>query len=689
MRGTIAMRSRILSTTPKRKLTVWKSSLFRVGLAPVLRTLLGDQLAAFSTTVRNRHLGLYLRERGHLLLLLSMDTGDPPSYHNRILLTQVWESLESANGWAVVGSDSPFLNASPPYRLCIQTIALRSRKELEGVLVVFRSDDEPNDDVPKPDINPIIRTITNFLSLIALLLRERKRSYRLRLMNKISQRIKSLTDEDKLYDYLVHHIQRSFDYDHVAIYLVEKENKSLQLKAMAGQYSRIVPKDQVVTIDQGIVGWVATYGKTLISNQARQDPHFLNKESEKAPTEAELCVPIRVNGKIIGVLNIEHSELLYFDEDDINSVELLTDLIGVAIRNARLYSELRKSQKTLEAIASSVGYGLMMIDRDFHVQWVNRTFSKWGFEKTIGSPCHLFLNLDVNFCKNCPGSVTFRTGRISRDVLSTQSDLYYTITAIPITDSTGFVTHVLEVVEDVTSTRRTQEELEALERGLEQAQQLSSIGELAANIVHEVRNPMNAISQAIGILAADLALTDEQYQLMNVVKEECIRLNDTLNTYHLLAQKKEARQYCEGNLKSVIEKVVSLLRADQSIARRICFDVDLSDDLLYLRFDSNAMKQVFWNLLLNAVESIKEKGKISILTKSTPSHIFISIEDNGRGIEEGQLSKIFEPLYTTKRQGAGLGLTIVRRIIEDHEWKITVESAIPRGTRFTLIIPIP
>lgn len=680
------MSAGFLLTAPKGKLTVWNANLFRIGFAPVLRVLLGTQLTAFSNKVSNRHIALYLREKGNLLLLISLDRLDPPGYCQRIPLTKIRESLDHSENLIEAGSDSPYLENSTQY--IMQTITLRTQKETRGVLLIIKPDNESDIDFQNHKISPLIRTITTLLSLVVLLLRERQHFARLQLINKISQKIDSPTDEDKVYDHLVKQIQNSFGYDHVAIYLLDKVNKSLQMKALAGKYSSVVPKDQVIKLNQGIVGWVATYGRTLLSNEARQSPYFLNATPEQIPTEAELCVPIRVDGELIGVLNIEHCEILYFDKEDISSVELLANRIGVAIKNARLYSELRKSYMTLEAIASSAGYGIMMIDRDFRVQWVNRTIGKWGFENAVGRPCHQLLNMDKEFCNSCPSVNTFETGKVFRDVLNTRDNKWYTITAAPITDSTGLVTHVLEVVEDITSARRIQEELESLKHGLVQAQQLASIGELAANIVHEVRNPMNAITQALGILAADLELNKEQDQLMNVLKEEFARLNDTLNTYHLLAHKKEERQFSDGNLKSVIEKVVNLLRADQSIAHRVLFKIEIEDYLPIFRFDSKSIKQVFWNLLLNAVESIKEKGEIIIRTRKVQSSIIISVEDNGSGIKESQLDKVFEPFYTTKQQGAGLGLTIVRRIIEDHDWKISVENIIPHGTLFTISIPI-
>ncbi len=678
------MRSRRSSSTLNRRVTVWDPQLLRRGFAVALRGLLGTQLTSFARKMRNQYAALYLLQRGHLQLLLSSDVGSSPSYRAHIPLAQIREDLNSSDGHAVDASDCPYLDT--PLPLALRTFALRSRKKLRGVLLILQKKEDLKEEGQRSDILPILLTTTTLLSLIELLLRERGRSTRLHLINRISQGIEPLINGEKLYVSLVQQIQESFGYDHVAIYLMDKKNQALKLKTLAGKYCGIVPQDQVIPLHQGIVGWVARHGKTLRSDEARQNPFFLNVTPELIPTEAELCVPIRVDGETIGVLNIEHSEVRYFDEDDINSVELLADRIGIAIKNTNLYAELQKSHKRLEDIVSSIGHGMMMIGRDYRVQWVNRTFREWGFEKAVGNPCYGLFTQGEDLCRQCVGSHTFRTGRISRDVIQTQSGRYYAITAAPITDAGGLVTHILEVVEDVTTARHTQEELEFLKRGLDQAQQLASVGELAANIVHEVRNPMNAISEAVEILEADLALTHEHRQLMNVVKEECARLNETLDTYHLLARKEE-RHFVEGDLRSVIEKVVGLLTADQSIARRIRFTVEIADGLPRFPFDSNGVKQVFWNLLLNAVESIEEKGEIKIVAGWSPSRATIVIEDCGRGIEEGELARIFEPFYTTKRQGTGLGLAIVRRIIEDHDWKISVKSAVGKGTRISIAIP--
>jgi signal transduction histidine kinase len=99
------------------------------------------------------------------------------------------------------------------------------------------------------------------------------------------------------------------------------------------------------------------------------------------------------------------------------------------------------------------------------------------------------------------------------------------------------------------------------------------------------------------------------------------------------------------------------------------------------------MRQVFWNILLNAVESIEGTGNILVQAKCEPPMFYVIVSDDGKGIASDNLGRIFEPFHTTKARGTGLGLSIVKRIIEDHGWKITVESQENRGTRFTLTIP--
>jgi two-component system sensor histidine kinase PilS (NtrC family) len=224
-----------------------------------------------------------------------------------------------------------------------------------------------------------------------------------------------------------------------------------------------------------------------------------------------------------------------------------------------------------------------------------------------------------------------------------------------------------------------------LKHELERSQRLASIGEVAANIVHEIRNPVNAMSQAAELLETDLNLTGEQRQLMDVVKEECDRLNDTIGSYLSIAKGRQ-REFVLSDLKAIVQKVVMLLCADQSVSRRIKMTIEFPEDLPPMRLDPNAIRQVFWNLLLNSVESIEDQGSIIVRAWRQPTLSQITVTDDGKGIAREDLSKIFDPFHSTKGRGTGLGLAIVKRIVEDHGWKIAVTSSAHLGATFTITI---
>jgi signal transduction histidine kinase len=433
------------------------------------------------------------------------------------------------------------------------------------------------------------------------------------------------------------------------------------------------------------VSWVASHGKTLLSNDVRENPYFLNLTPDLIPTEAELCVPIRVDEEIIGVLNVEHSELLSFDEDDMNAVEVLTGRIAVAIKKSRLYDELHRSHTRLEAIVSSMGQGLMIIGPQFRIDWMNSTLDRWGYGSRVGEPCYSLFGRSADCCKNCPSQRTFATGTSCQETIKAANDRFYSITSAPIVDKGGCVIQVLELIDDVTEQLAARGVLEHLKRELERSQRLASIGEVTASIVHEVRNPVNALLQAAELLEGDSNLTEEQRQLMDVVREEVVRLNEIIAGY-LSVTNGRPREFQASDLKAIVERVVTLLCADPSLSRRVKMTVDCPVTLPPVYCDANAIRQVFWNLLLNAVESIEGQGNIVIRVRHEPSFCSIKVIDDGAGIPQEDVGRIFEPFHTTKGRGTGLGLAIVKRIIQDHGWKISVESREGKGTEFTIII---
>jgi signal transduction histidine kinase/putative methionine-R-sulfoxide reductase with GAF domain len=680
------MSSRSARKTESSVLTVWKDTYFKKGSGSNLQTLFVSPLESVARQIPNESTAVYLREKGHLLLILSSDKKRVPKYRTILPLTKFRRLLENDVTLSPELSTADFIIKTRPTSLL--SLSLRIGAEPKGMLLLCNPKVARVAGAKMTRIKPALNNLATLLSTINVVQREKERSSRLALINKLCQQADSMIAESNLYDRIVTLIQEFFHYDHVGIYLIDKKKSVFVLQSLAGKYKGIIFPGQTIPFGQGIVSWVATHGQTLLSNDVRENPYFLNLTPDLIPTEAELCVPIRVDDEIIGVLNIEHSELLSFDQDDLNSIEVLAGRIAVAIKKSRLYDELHRSHARLEAVVSSMGQGLMIIDREFRIQWMNNTLERWGYGGMQGECCFNVWSGSPDYCKTCPSQRTFESGTICQDTIRGRGDRYYAVTSAPIPDPNGNVNQVLEVIDDITAQVSARGEMEHLKHELERSQRLAAIGEVAANIVHEIRNPINAMSQAVELLETDLKLTGEQHQLMDVVKEECVRLNEAISSHLSLVSGKQ-REFVVSSLKSIVEKVVKLLRADQSISRRIKLTMDFPEALPPIRLDPNAIRQVFWNLLLNSVESIETQGNVSVCARYQQPQTYVIVTDDGRGIASDRLEKIFDPFYTTKGRGTGLGLAIVKRIIEDHGWKIAVESEQHGGTRITITIDHP
>jgi PAS domain S-box-containing protein len=519
--------------------------------------------------------------------------------------------------------------------------------------------------------------------------REQKKSAQLAQINSICQNIDSIMNIDELYTKVVNVIQKNLNYEHVALYLLDSQSNSICLKSISGIYREITPTNQTLQLGQGIVGWVVQTGETILSNDTEKDPHFYNITPEETPTRSELCVPIKIENNIIGALNIESREVMDFDKDDLNSLEVLANRVGVAIHNSKLYQEVQENSERLYDIVSSMGQGIITMDRDFKIQWANKTFIDWGWNinDILDRHCYTLFSNKEKFCLGCPAKKTFKTGKIDRKMIQTKNGKYYQITSAPIKASDGTVNQVLEVFDDVTKNIKIEEELSKTKERLEHTKYLATIGELTASIAHEIRNPLNALYNAIDILQTDLEMEGDYKKLMNVAKEESNRVNKIISHYLDFARSPQIYPKI-NNLKKTIEETITLLRADKKVSKDIKFSFFFDEELPELVFDRDSIKQVIWNLLINSVEAISSEGVIEIRAEIINEHVEIRISDNGKGIASKELKKIFEPFYSMKRNGTGLGLSIIKRIIEQHNWTINVESQLDEGTTFIIQVPL-
>jgi two-component system sensor histidine kinase PilS (NtrC family) len=236
------------------------------------------------------------------------------------------------------------------------------------------------------------------------------------------------------------------------------------------------------------------------------------------------------------------------------------------------------------------------------------------------------------------------------------------------------------LAEQAKSTRQELRSMEAHVRGVEK---MAAVGEMAAGLAHEIKNPLASLRGAVQMLREDIDYEPDQDRLMHIILREADRLSTLVSDFLLFAKPPAARVE-KVQLNKVVEETLDLFEKDKKCCNTITIVKELTP-ALWVNIDPAHLRQILWNLLLNAAESIKEQGKITVKTYLRNRQIAVKIIDTGCGMSEEQMKTIFNPFVTTKPSGTGLGLSIVQRTLAAYDCRLDVESEIGRGSSFTLI----
>jgi two-component system sensor histidine kinase PilS (NtrC family) len=245
-------------------------------------------------------------------------------------------------------------------------------------------------------------------------------------------------------------------------------------------------------------------------------------------------------------------------------------------------------------------------------------------------------------------------------------------------------TGYLLLFQDVTDVRR-------LEREARLRQRLAAVGEMAAGIAHEIRNPLASMSGSIQVLREELPLTDEQTQLMDIVLRESARLNDTIKAFLAYArpQRSAMRQLDVGQ---VLRDTAVLLRNSAEVRSHHTIDVDTPAERVLCDADENQIRQVVWNLATNGLRAMEQGGRLLLAAGSQESAdgqawVVLTVQDEGRGIPAEEIEGVFQPFRSSFDRGTGLGLPIVHRIVTDYDGTIDVSSRVGIGTIVSVRLP--
>lgn len=260
-------------------------------------------------------------------------------------------------------------------------------------------------------------------------------------------------------------------------------------------------------------------------------------------------------------------------------------------------------------------------------------------------------------------AIEHRDGR-KRDIL---------VKMIPITSDNHFI-GTYEIAKDITESKLAEEMIRRSEK-------LSAVGQLAAGVAHEIRNPLTTLRGFIQLL-----ISDKEKEYGEIMLTEIDRINQIVSEF-LILSKPQVISFEQKNIIEILDNIISLLQA-QANYKNIQIIKDYEIDYLAIKCEPNQLKQVFINLLKNAIEAMPDGGEIIVRMKTLDlGLVCISIIDQGIGIAEDQIPKLGEPFHTTKEDGTGLGLMVCFRIVENHGGKMEICSQLNKGTCVEVSLP--
>ena len=234
-------------------------------------------------------------------------------------------------------------------------------------------------------------------------------------------------------------------------------------------------------------------------------------------------------------------------------------------------------------------------------------------------------------------------------------------------------------------------ELKRLERDARLQQRLAAVGEMAAGIAHEIRNPLASMSGSIQVLRQELSLSEEQAQLMDIVLRESERLNDTIRSFLAYARPQKLA-VTRLDLGKVVQDTALLLRNSAEARDTHVVNVQIPPQPVWYEADENQVRQVVWNIASNGLRAMPQGGRLLLSVEadgtSTQDEVVLSVQDEGRGIPAGEIDGMFQPFHSSFEGGTGLGLATVHRIVSDCGGVIQVSSTVGVGTTVRVRLPV-
>ncbi len=381
--------------------------------------------------------------------------------------------------------------------------------------------------------------------------------------------------------------------------------------------------------------------------------------------------------------------------------------LAVAFLGSQLHERLSRTDENLaqatrnlgdlrafsERVIASISSGLVTTDLKHYIISFNgaaEEITGYSVDEVLGQHLSMLIPqisslLNVSLEASQSGHHLSRLNVGCRTKTGRQIELGLSIS--PLTTTTGEITGFVLPFQNLT-------EVLELEREVRRQDRLAALGRVAAAIAHEIRNPLASMRGAVQVLGSEIALTEEQIQLMNIVLRESDRLDQIITDFLVYARPRRP-EMSRVDLNELLEETLSLLRFSSEIdsERHQLMACPAAEPAL-VEADSGQIRQVFWNLARNAITAMPDGGTLTIsITRTSHSHegdqIEVTFSDSGIGMTEDQVERVFEPFSSFSSGGTGLGMSIVYQIINEHQGRISIKSAPHHGTAITVRLAAP
>ncbi|MEE9443120.1 MAG: ATP-binding protein [candidate division Zixibacteria bacterium] len=481
------------------------------------------------------------------------------------------------------------------------------------------------------------------------------------------------------------------------IMLLDKDG-TLQYKT-AHNIRREETRDDTFKISFSIANKVVQTGNPIYTSDALEDERYANQKSVvELHLRSIMCVPLKIKNTVIGVVYLDNSsQAKLFLKSDLYLFELFAQQAAIAIHNAQLYGHLSRMKQYNEDIIEQSPVGIIVIDSDYNLITINDVSFKI-FQVNKGSIINGAKERGQNnFTDLVPDKEYDKWHKMIEPVISGLGDFvedrYFHDTGyeekvlslkISRTDSLpGQKTGAILIVEDIT-------EKVILEKYVILSEKLVAKGEMAASIGHELNNFLSIISNSAELI--QINIDRGQYEK---VGKNIHSIVDNIGkikrfTNGLMDFSKLETEMVMFDIKHLIDDVIFTIKTQRRFAP-IELKMSCEEEFPEVNIDVGQIQQVLLNLLNNAADAMEESENPSIELKcilgNDPLTLLISVSDNGEGIPENIIEKIFEPNFTTKDSGHGLGLSNCLKIIKNHDGDIRVDSVEGQGTTFTISLP--